>query len=138
MVLHIVISSKTSFFLYSSARTFEDEPFSWFSWYFLYVCGWISHCLILSFSYLFPLLDWRKYSLFLTLVNQEKCSFTEKNIFLTAGKTENFKNKVPLLASACVFLAHKEKEPKVHIPLISYFVSYAKWTMGLKLFWSHI
>ena len=49
MVLHIVISSKTSFFLYSSARTFEDEPFSWFFWYFLCFCGWISHCLILSF-----------------------------------------------------------------------------------------
>ena len=59
------------------------------------------------------------------LQGTEKYSFTEENIFL-AKKTENFKNKVPLLASACVFLAHKEKEPKVHIPLISYFVSYAK------------
>ena len=46
--------------------------------------------------------------------------------FYSQGKTKKFKNKVPLLASACVFLAHKEKEPKVHIPLISYFVSYAK------------
>ena len=67
----------------------------------------------------------------------EKYLFTVENIFLTR-KTENFKNKIPLLASACVFLAHKEKESKVHIPLISYFVSYAKWTMGLKGFWSHI
>ena len=136
MVLHIVISSKTSFFLYSSARTFEDEHFSWFSWYFLDLCGWISHCLILSF-FSVSTVRLKKTPFILNLCEPERYSFTEENIFLTR-KTENFKNKVPLLASACVFLAHKEKEPKVHIPLISYFVSYAKWTMGLKLFWSHI
>ena len=49
-----------------------------------------------------------------------------KKYFPHCWKTENLKNKVPLLASASVFLAHKEKESKVHIPLISYFVSYAK------------
>jgi hypothetical protein len=136
MVLHIVISSKTSFFLYSSACTFEDEPFSWFSWYFLYICGCISHCLILSFLYL-STIKLKKILFIPNPCKSEKYLFTVENIFLTR-KTENFKNKIPLLASACVFLAHKEKESKVHIPLISYFVSYAKWAMGLKVFWSHI